>query len=334
LLVASCDFNPLGGNKSKLQEDFEPGKYKKSEPPTISAIPNFIIDKNDVETINFTISDPDTILFCSMINVQISSSNNSIIDRTGLTVGGTYPNCTLTIAPKAFQHGVLNVTLTVFDFWSRISSTFQLTVNNIDLPGAFTILDAIGANQTIETSWQNALNMPGSGAVTSGFYTLYYREADTTNAFLPITPVTSPFTITGLTNGTEYEIYVMATNSVGTRQSNTVRAFPSKYLLRGSAIVPMSGVASGTTATGDQYMTFAKTAFPAQDYVANSSMLSEVIMPDANYGATTDPAAIPENPINGNFALGAPKASYLTTPSGRFQVYVGSQGNILSGAGR
>lgn len=264
-----------------------------------------------------------------MINVQTSSSNPSIIDSTGLTVGGTYPNCTLRIAPKAFQHGVLNITLTAFDFWSRVSTTFQLTVNNIDIPGAFTILDAVGTNQAIETSWQNAAFMPGTGAVTSGFYTLYYREADTTNAFTPLSPVTSPHTIPGLTNGTEYEIYVLATNSVGTRQSNTVRAFPSRYQFRAAAIVPMSG-----NSAGDQYMTFAKAAIPAQDYVANSSMLSEVIMPDANYASTTDPAAVPEIPINGNFPLGTPKASYLTTPSGRFQVYVGSQGNILSGAGR
>lgn len=226
------------------------------------------------------------------------------------------------------------MTLTVFDFWSRVSSTFQLTVNHILIPGAFTILDAVGSNQTIDVSWQNAAYMQGSGAFTSGFYTLYYREADTTNAFTPITPVTSPHTIPGLTNGTEYEIYVLATNSVGTRQSNTVRAFPSKYLLRANAIVPMSGIATGTTATGTHYMTFAKAAIPAQDYVANSSLLSEGITADANYTTTTDPAAVPENPINGNFPLGTPKASYLTTPSGRFQVYVGSQGNILSGAGR
>ena len=221
------------------------------------------------------------------------------------------------------------MTLTAFDFWSRVTSTFQLTVNHILIPGAFTILDAVGSNQTIDVSWQNAAYMQGTGAVTSGFYTLYYREADTTNAFTPITPVTSPHTIPGLTNGTEYEIYVLATNSVGSRQSNTVRAFPSKYLFRANAIVPMSG-----NLAGDQYMTFSKAAIPAQDYIANSSLLSEGITADANYTATTDPAAVPENPINGNFPLGTPKASYLTTPSGRFQVYVGSQGNILSGAGR
>lgn len=273
-------------------------------------------------------------MFCSSINVHTSSSNNTIIDSSGLTVGGTYPNCTLTIAPKAYQHGVLNVTLTAFDFWSRIDSTFQLTVNHILTPGAFTILDAVGANQTIDVSWQNAAYMQGTGAVTSGFYTLYYREADTTNAFTPISPVTSPHTIPGLINGTEYEIYVLATNSVGTRQSNTVRAFPSKFQFRAAAIVPMSGVETGTTATGTQYMTFNKVSVPAETYVANSSLLEFGMTADANYSTTVDVAAVPENPINGNFPLGSPKASYSTTPSGRFQVYVGSQGNILSGAGR
>ena len=317
-----------------MDETFEPGKYIKSEPPTISAIPNFVIDKNDVEVINFTINDPDTVMFCSSIYVQTASSNNTIIDSTGLTIGGTYPNCTLTIAPKTGQSGVLNVTLTAFDFWSRVSTTFQLTVNNISIPGAFTILDAVGSNQAIDVTWQNATDMQGSGAVTSGFYTLYYREAGTSNAFTPISPVTSPTTITGLTNGNEYEIYVLATNSVGSRQSNTVIATPTKYQFRAAAIVPMSGVESGTTATGTHYMTFNKVSAPGQTYVANSSMLEVGMTGDLNYPTTVDVAAVPENPINGNFALGAPKASYSTTPSGRFQVYVGSQGNILSGAGR
>ena len=325
LFVAGCDFNPPGGNKSKIGDTFEPGKYIKSEPPTISPIANFIIDENDVETINFTISDPDTFIMCSSLNVRVSSSNTTIIDNTGLIVGGAYPNCTLRIAPKAYQHGVLTVTVGVFDFWSTINTTFQLTVNHLEIPGAFSIIDAVGQNNAVEVTWQNAAYMPGTGAFTSGYYSLYYREADTTNAFTPLSPVTSPHTVTGLINGTEYEFYVIATNSVGSRQSNTVRAFPTKFNFRAAAIVPLSGQYENTPGIATNV------------HVVNVSMLPEVHITDANYplAATPNPPApTPENPINGNFPLGTPKTSYLTTPSGRYQVYMTSQGNILSGAGR
>jgi hypothetical protein len=325
LFVAGCDFNPLGGNKSKISDAFEPGKYVKSEPPTISPISNFIIDENDVETINFTINDPDTFIMCSSIFVRVSSSNTSIIDSNGLIVGGTYPNCTLRIAPKAYQHGVLTVTVGVFDFWSTVNTSFQLTVNHLEIPGAFSIIDALGQNGAVEVSWQNAAYMPGTGAFTSGFYTLFYRQADTTNAFIPITPVTSPHTVSGLTNGTEYEFYVLATNSVGSRQTSPVRAFPTKFNFRAAAIVPLSA----------QYVNTAGTA--ANVHVTNISMLPDVHITDANYplsATPSPPAPGPENPINGNFPVGTPKTSYLTSPSGRYQVYVTSQGNILSGAER
>lgn len=320
LLLASCDFNPLGGNKSRLDPNFEPGKYTPSAPPTIGPVADFIIDENDVQTINFTMSDPDSFMMCSFVNVKVASSNTSIIDNTGLTVGGTYPNCTLRIAPKAYQHGVLTVSLSAYDYWSTVTTTFQLTVVHILTPGAFTIIDAIGADRSVEVSWQNAPYMQSTGAYTSPYYSIFYREAFTSNPWSSIARVTSPYTVTGLTNGIEYEFYVLATNSIGSRASNTVRAFPTKYQFRTAAFVPSSV----------QYETTSGTATVAHH--VNSSLVPEVPVEDANYPVLNYSAA--ETPVNGNFALGTPKPSGVTTPSGNYYIYVNSQSNILSGAER
>ncbi len=319
-LLASCDFNPLGGRKSQIDPNFEPGKYTPSEPPTISPVADYIIDENDVQTINFTISDPDSFMMCSFVNVKTASSNTSIIDSNGLTVGGTYPNCTLRIAPKAYQSGIVTITLSAYDYWSKVSTTFQLNVVHILTPGVFSIIDAIGGDRSVEVSWQNAAYMQTTGAFTSPYYTLFYREAYTTNPWNSIVRVTSPRNVTGLINGTEYEFYVLATNSIGTRLSNTVRAFATKFKFIAAAFVPSSIQYESTSGSATVV------------HHVNSSMLPEVAMEDSNYPVLNYSAA--ETPVNGSFPLGTAKPSSVLTPSGDYRVFVGSQGNILSGAER
>lgn len=318
MLLSSCDFNALGGSKSKLDPTFEPGKHTPSEPPTIASVADYIIDENDVQTINFTIGDVDSFMMCSFVNVKTASSNNTIIDGTGLTVGGTYPNCTLKIAPKAYQYGVVNITLSAYDYWSYVSTSFQLTVVHILTPGAFSIIDGVGGDRSVEVSWQNAAYMQSTGAFTSPFYTIFYRDAYTSNPWNSIARVTSPYTVTGLTNGNEYEFYILAKNSIGTRASNTVRAFATKYKFISSEFVPSSEQYVNTAASGTVL------------HYANSSMLANVSLEDSNYPVFNYTAA--ENPVNGNFAAGTPKPSALTSPSGNYHVFVGSQGNLLSGS--
>lgn len=324
IFITGCDFNPLGGSKSNLDPLFEPGKHTPSAPPVISAIADYIIDENDVQTIPFTIGDPDTFMVCSLVFVKATSSNNTIIDGTGLTVGGTYPNCTLRIAPKAFQFGVANITVSVYDFWTYARSNFQLNVVHILAPGAFAITDAEGGNQTVDVTWQNAAYMLTTGAFTSPFYTLFYRTTSPAGAWISIPRVISPYQVTGLTNGVEYDFYILATNSIGTRVSNTVTAEPTRFQYRGAAFVAGS--------TQSQLSPGGTPSVPNPQY-ANYSLLSDVAITDGNYPVLAfDP---PENPYeNPAPALGSNPPSSITTPSGKYKVYVNSQGNILSGVGQ
>jgi hypothetical protein len=348
LLFAGCDFNPLGGSKSNLDPTFEPGKHVPSAPPVISAIADYTIDENDVQSINFTIGDPDTFMVCSLVFVKATSSNNTLIDSSGLTVSGTYPNCKLRIAPKAFQFGTADITVTVYDFWTYARSTFRLNVIHIETPGVFNITDAVGGNTTVDITWQNAAYMLNTGAFTSPYYNLYYRQAYTTGGFTEIARVTSPYLVTGLTNGVEYEFYVLAHNSIGERVSNTVIAEPTRFQVRGGTFLA-SGSSSADTTTATQYVNSAGTA-NGTIYVGNSSLLPEVDQDsDGNYPIVCTGVGTPisqctgagtlakyeqaENPTNDPSPAALPGSSTVT-PSGRYKVYLNSQSNILSGVGQ
>lgn len=317
LLFSGCDLNPLGGSKSTTGENFEPGKHAPSAPPTISAISDYTIDENDTQAIPFMINDPDTFMVCSLVFVKATSANNTIIDSTGLIVGGTYPNCTLQITPKAFKFGIAAITVDLYDFWTHATSTFNLNVIHILTPGIFAITDAEGEDKAILVTWQNAAYMSGTGAFTSPYYTLFYRPTGGTS-WTSFPRVTSPYNVTGLTNGVSYDFYVNARNSIGNRNSNTVQATPTKYKIRGSEFITGSTQYQNTPGSASTIKTI------------NSTLVGYIDSPDTNYPTLN--YAVSENPVNGNFPAGTAKGSSIATPSGKYKIFVNSQGNILSGA--
>jgi hypothetical protein len=307
-----CDLNPLGGDKSKLDPLFEPGKHIQSAAPIISNIPNLTMDENDIQIIPFTISDSDTFMVCSSVFVKAYSSNETLIDSSGLLVGGTYPNCTLTVTPKSFQYGISTVKVEVYDFWTKVSTNFQLNVLHILSPGFFSITDAEGGNTTIDVTWSPSAYMTGSSA----HYALFYREAGT-STFTQIPNVTSPYLLTNLVNGTVYDIYIEARNAVGSRNTTTIQAQPGKYRVLGAEFTPASSQFENTPGTNTNVQ------------IVNSTFVTTETIADANYPALAYSA--PEAPPNSAIPVGAIKPSTLTTPSGRYKVYMTSQSNILSG---
>lgn len=310
-LLTGCDFNLLGGSKSELGENFEPGKRTESgSAPIITSISNFTMDENDVQSVTFQISDPDTFLMCSSIYVKATSSNTGLIDRSQMVVGGAFPNCTLRLSPKAFQFGTAQITVELYDFWTIVSTSFTLTVNHVLTPGPFSIIDAEGQDRSVALTWSTPTYMTG----TSGRYTVFYRETGSTGGYSQITPVASPYTVSGLINGQSYDFYIRARNSIGTRDTSIVQATPTKYKLRGVEFVAASSQFDTTVPSG---------------YVINSTLVSHIDTVDSNYPTLSYSAS--ENPVNTSGTL---PSSYLTTPSGNYKVYVNSQQNIISGAGQ
>lgn len=314
LFLTGCDFNLLGGSKSHLGENFEPGKRVDSNaPPVISAIANFTMDENDIQSVSFQIGDPDSFLMCSSIYLKVKSNNTTLIDRNQMTIGGAFPNCTIRLSPKVYQFGTAQITVELYDFWTIVSTSFTLTVNHVLNPGPFSIIDAEGQDRAVAVTWTTPTYMTGSSAR----YTVFYRETGSAGGWSQITPVASPYTVSGLINGQSYDFYIRAQNSIGSRDTNIVQATPTKYKLRGVEFVAATEQFGVTPATG---------AHPA-GFVTNATLVSHVDTPDANYPTLAYSPS--ENPVNSPTTT---PSSYLTTPSGNYKVYMDSQQNIISGA--
>jgi hypothetical protein len=322
LFLTACDSNLLGGSKSQLDDNFEPGKRVESNaPPIISSIPNFSMDENDIRSVSFQIADPDSFLMCSSIYIKVKSSNEALIAPTDMVVGGAFPNCTLRFSPKQFQFGVSQITVELYDFWTIVTASLTLTVNHVVTPGPFAIVDAEGQDRAVALTWNTPTYMTGSSAR----YTVFFRETGSTGGYSQITPAASPYTVSGLVNGQSYDFYVRANNSIGFRDTNVVEATPTKYKLRGVEFVVGSQqyISSPASTSG---------LHPA-GFVTNATLVSGIDTGDGNFpsnGSGQLNYAPSENPANSY--LPATPVSYLTTPSGNYKVYMNSQQNILSGA--
>jgi Fibronectin type III domain len=315
-VLTGCDFNLLGGKKSELSENFEPGKRTESNgKPVINLISDFTMDENDIQSVSFQISDPDSFLMCSSIYLKVKSNNTTLIDYNQMTIGGVFPNCVLRLSPKAFQFGTSQLTVELYDFWTIVSTTFTLNVVHVLTPGPFSIIDAEGQDRAVGVTWTVPTNMSG----TSARYTVYYRETGSASGWSQITPVASPYTVSGLINGQSYDFFIRAKNSIGFKDSNIVQATPTKYKLRGVEFVAGTNQFGTTTPSGPH---------PA-GFITNATLVSHIDTSDANYPGLV--YSTNENPVN---TSGTSPSSYLTTPSGNYHVYMDSQQNIISGAGQ
>lgn len=235
LFLSGCNFNLLGGKNSEISTGYNPGLRTESSPPTISPMTDLEMDENDVVSLPFQISDPDTFLFCSAINIAARSSDQSVVDPKNMSVSGTYPNCLLTIRSSSVTASKqITITVDLFDYWSTVSASFLLTVRRVEKPGPFRITSTEGLRKSILVNWTKADYMDGSSAR----YVLYYKKiADQTlqpssfngimpvyqaspstsqGTFIEIAGARSPTWITApdhiLEDSTIYEIYITARN--------------------------------------------------------------------------------------------------------------------------
>jgi large repetitive protein len=140
-----------------------------------------------------------------------------VTQPSGATV--TSSGSTVTVTPGADTTGTISVVATVTDVPGRADRAVQvsITVTVIGHPGAPGAPSAKASNGTVVVSFSPAA--PNGAPVE--YYTVYTNGT-------PHQCAASPCTITGLTNGTSYSIYVTATNSVGPgHDSPTVTATPN-----------------------------------------------------------------------------------------------------------
>ena len=141
----------------------------------------------------------------------------SVTHPSGATV--TSSGSTVTVTPGANITGTISLTATVTDVPGRADRAVQvsITVTVIGRPGVPGAPSATTSSHTAVVSFSPAV--PNGAPVE--YYTVYTND-------VPHQCAATPCTVTGLTNGTSYSIYVTATNSVGQGQdSRTTTATPN-----------------------------------------------------------------------------------------------------------
>ena len=100
-----------------------------NHPPSITDLPDHTLLRDTVlGPVPFTVSDLETP--GANLLVTASSSNTNVVAKSGLLLGGTGTNRTLTVTPAAGQVGTTTITLTVQDGTGTASDSFQLTVSS------------------------------------------------------------------------------------------------------------------------------------------------------------------------------------------------------------
>lgn len=338
LLLSGCNFNILGGKNSEISSGYNPGLRTESSPPSISPMVDLEMDENDVVTIPFQISDPDTFIMCSAINIAARSSDYSVVDPKNMSVSGTYPNCLLSVRSSSVTASKqITITVDLFDFWTTVSSAFKLTVRRVEKPGPFRITSTEGLRKSILVNWSKADYMDG----TSARYTLYYKRitdqtlqpsgfngimpvyqaspSTSQSTFIEVRNATSPYWITSpdhtLDDSTIYEIYITARNGFNNKNPQ----------------IPLEESQHVFVRTLDRFQ------FKVREFVAGSAQ--EFKPPATHTASCVGPgmSTIPLSPLNeacvdsdryfaqSSFASPMERTSVLTGSS-RYRVYLNGQG--------
>jgi hypothetical protein len=128
-----------------------------NDAPVMAAIGPQTVEESDSVVVNFTVSDIDSILTCSALNLSATSSNAGLMPVASIVFGGTIPNCTATFTPTPGLFGASNISFTVNDNGApnlQDSQNFVLTVTPFNDPP---VMSAIGPQSTNEDT-QIAIN--------------------------------------------------------------------------------------------------------------------------------------------------------------------------------
>ncbi len=179
--------------------------------------------------VNFNLSDIDSIVTCSALNIIGTSSNTSLVLNSAIVIGGTVPNCTATISPVANQNGITNITITASDNGIpnlQDTKVFALTVTTVnDPPTISTILPQIitedipsSAIPFTITDVDNALTCVGSVTASSGSTSIIANSGLTIGGTAPNCTIT--IASVGNQNGGPVAITITVTD--GTVPANQI----------------------------------------------------------------------------------------------------------------
>ncbi|WP_412471820.1 BspA family leucine-rich repeat surface protein [Halobacteriovorax sp. RT-1-4] len=148
-------------------------------PPVISSV----ADQNSListatNPIPFTIGDADSTITCSG-SVTGSSSNTTLLSNANIVIGGTAPNCTVTLTPNAGVKDTSVVTLALTDGNSTVYEIFNYqTVEQFDIsPEVLSSLDI----EPGEIGDESILTVTNNGTISTGTIQSPVITGDTSN---------------------------------------------------------------------------------------------------------------------------------------------------------
>jgi len=193
-------------------------------PLIISSIPDQVLDANSVTgSLPFTMSDAQTA--ASNLVVSATSSNLALVPLSGVILGGSGPNRTVTVTPVAGQVGSSRITLNASDGTSSNSISFVLTV---------TPLPAIALTSPPNLSWLStpaaitlAANVISNGHAIAGVQ--FYNGATLLGA-----DSSPPYTLTWTNvSAGKYRLLALATDELG----SSIASAPSFVIVTNGPIV-------------------------------------------------------------------------------------------------
>jgi hypothetical protein len=113
-----------------------------NDAPTISDVTNkSTLEDTALNNVAVTINDIDSTVTCAS-SLTATSSNQTRLPNGNITIGGTAPNCTVSMQPAVNQNGTTTVTLNVSDGALSGVDTFVLTITAVnDAPTISNITD-------------------------------------------------------------------------------------------------------------------------------------------------------------------------------------------------
>jgi hypothetical protein len=192
MIAASCgkknaDTSPVGEEStSELDPSSVTGEINGSDPagggvggvfpnsPSISSLKLTAPENQqlleDATAFNVPFKFSDDVDLVSCIDVTAKSNSSSLFDKANLVVGGTAPDCTITITPNLNQFGSARITLMATDKLSNmVSQSFEVTVDSVDdRPSISNVLDQTTAKNTTLSGVSVTITDPDSPLTCSG----------------------------------------------------------------------------------------------------------------------------------------------------------------------
>lgn len=123
-----------------------------NDAPTIGTIAN-VSTNEDTATGAVAVNVNDAETAAGSLNVTATSSNTTLIPNSGIVVGGSGANRTLTITPAANQSGTSTITVTATDANNlSTTSTFVVTVNGQNDAPTISAISNVSTNEDTATS--------------------------------------------------------------------------------------------------------------------------------------------------------------------------------------